>query len=295
MRKDKKPKQKWKLWQKITLILAAVIFLAGVGMLLFPTVSNFFGQQRANRVIEDIDASMEHVVPDKTAADSTADSAKADPVIAGVTANSFAEALEKGEIDAEGYVIDGDGSRVSSSPIIFEYDLDALHRDSLAYNEWLPDHQGTVDTTDYASAALDMSRYGLSNYYCSLSAPSIYLYLPVYLGASDAMMSCGAAHLSGTSLPVGQKDTNVAIAGHTDYIGRIFFDNIRKLEIGDTVTIDNYWETIDYQVIDHKIVAEDDTADIYIQKGRQLLTLITCVRSAHGDGFDRYLVICEKK
>ena len=139
-----------------------------------------------------------------------------------------------------------------------------------------------------------MSDYGLSNFYCFLSAPSIDLYLPVYLGANDPMMASGAAHLSGTSLPIDQKSTNSAIAGHTGYIGRIFFDNIRRLEIGDTVSIHNYWEDIDYQVIDYKIVAADVTDDIYIQEGRQLLTLITCIYSGYGDDFDRYLVICEK-
>ena len=287
-----KPKQKWKRWQKVTLTIAAVILIAGLGFLLFPTVSNFFGQQRANATIEEFKTTKQHIVPKPDQKD---DNAESDPVIESVTADNYHDALQAGQIDAEGYVIDDDGDRVSDTPIVFEYDLDALHRDSLAYNESLIDHQGTVDTTDYASAALDMRRYGLSNFYCYLSAPAIDLYLPVYLGANDAMMSCGAAHLSGTSLPVDQKNTNVAIAGHTDYIGRIFFDNIRHLEIGDTVTIDNYWEMIDYKVIDYKIVAPDETNDIYIQKGRQLLTLITCIYSGYGNDFDRYLVICEKK
>ncbi|WP_407723507.1 class C sortase [Ruminococcus sp. JL13D9] len=201
---------------------------------------------------------------------------------------------DSGEVDSEGYVIDGDGNRTSDSPVIFEYDLNALHRDSVAYNKGLINHQGTVDTSDYTKAALKMSDYGLSNFYCYLSIPSIDMYLPVYLGANDDMMSCGAAHLAGTSLPVDMNDTNVALAGHTGYIGRIFFDHIRELDIGDTVTIHNYWETINYKVIDYKVVAPDNPNDIFIKDGRQMLTLITCIKSK-GEGFDRYLVICEKK
>lgn len=288
--KTQKPKKKWKLWQKIMLIIASVILIAGLGLLLFPTVSNFFGQQRANSVIDQFEATRQHIVPD-----SSDGKGNDDPVVAGVTARSAKEAKEKGEIDEEGYVISSEGYRISSEPVVFQYDLDALRRDSIAYNQGLINHQGTVDTTDYASAALNMSDYGLSNFYCYLSAPSINLYLPVYLGASDEVMSCGAAHLSGTSLPIDQTDTNSAIAGHTDYIGRIFFDNIRKLENGDTVSIHNYWETIDYEVIDSKIVAENETGDIYIQEGRQLLTLITCIYAGQAEEFDRYLVICEKK
>ena len=37
------------------------------------------------------------------------------------------------------------------------------------------------------------------------------------------------------------------------------------------------------------------TDDLYIEEGRQLLTLITCIRSEKPVVFDRYLVICEKK
>ena len=286
---SKKPKKKWKLWQKITLTAAIILLLVGVGFLAFPTVSNFFGQLRANQTIDEYKTTLQHIVPKGPDG-----SDPSDPVISGIKSRSFKEALEKGEVDEEGYAV-SDGKRVSGSPVVFEYDLDALYRDSLAYNESLINNQGTVDTSDYSTAALDMSKYGLSNFYGYLSAPSIDLYLPIYLGANDAMMSCGAAHLSGTSLPVDQNNTNVAIAGHTDYIGRIFFDNIRKLEIGDTVTVDNYWETIDYEVIDYKVVAENETQDIYIQDDRQLMTLITCIYAGSPDTFDRYLVICEKK
>ena len=284
MAKHKKEKRKFKLWQKIILIIASVMLAAGVAFLLFPTVSNFFGQQKANAIIEDFNDSLDNIIPSDGSANANIPST--------ITAKNHADAVKNGEIDDEGYPIGPDGRRTSSTPVIFEYDLDALYRDSVAYNKSLINHQGTVDTSDYSKAALKMSGYGLSNFYCYLSAPTINMYLPVYLGANDSMMSCGAAHLSGTSLPVDMMDTNAAIAGHTDYIGRIFFDNIRHLDVGDTVTVNNYWESIDYKVIAHKIVKANQTEDIYIQEGRQLLTLITCIPSRE-NGFDRYLVICE--
>ena len=287
MAKQEKEKKRFKLWQKIVLIIAILSLLTGVGFLAFPAVSNFFSQQRANEIIEDFHKSLDNVVPADTTGDKTP--------VSGVTAKSHAEAVKKGEIDDEGYAIDSNGNRTSDYPVVFEYDLDALYRDSVAYNKSLIHNQGTVETTNFASAALNMSSYGLSNFYCYLSAPSIHLYLPVYLGANDAMMSCGAAHLAGTSLPIDMNDTNVALAGHTGYIGRIFFDNTRKLELGDTVTIHNYWESIDYKVIDYKVIAPDNPNDIFIKDGRQMLTLITCIKSSKGEGFDRYLVICEKK
>ena len=142
---------------------------------------------------------------------------------------------------------------------------------------------------------LDLSDYGIyDGVYCYISAPTIGMRLPVYLGANDYMMSYGAAHLASTSLPLNDTNTNCAIAGHTGYIGRIFFDNLRGLSIGDTVTITNYWDQIDYQVIETKVVLPNNSSDVYIKKDRQLLTLITCVPAGNGL-FNRYLVICEKQ
>ena len=68
---------------------------------------------------------------------------------------------------------------------------------------------------------------------------------------------------------------------------------IRNLDTGDEVIVRNYWEDITYRVIDRKIVAEDEVDDLLIQTDRQLLTLVTCIRGE--DGFDRFLVICEKQ
>jgi sortase A len=97
-----------------------------------------------------------------------------------------------------------------------------------------------------------------------------------------------------TSLPVGGKSTNCVLSGHSGYVGRIFFDYIPSLSIGDEITVENYWDTLTYRVIDKQIHKKDESADCYITEGRDLLTLITCVSNGHG-GFDRFYLICERK
>ena len=276
---------KLKTWKKILLIIAFLMMLTGIGLMLFPPVSNYVGQQNANAAIEEYSETLDNVISDDSPLKETL----------GITADTYEEAVERGEIDREGYPIDVvTHTRTYDSPVSFRDDLDRLYRDSKEYNASILYHQGTVDTSDYTKAALKMSSYGLSNVYGYLSAPSIDLYLPIYLGASDDVMNYGAAHLYGTSLPIDEKDTNVAIAGHTGYIGRIFFDNIRHLDIGDTVSFTNYWETIDYSVVNTKVISPTQTDDFIIQPGRQLITLITCT-PAGGGKFNRYLVIAEKK
>ena len=284
MAEKKKEKRRFKLWQKIVLIIATLMLITGIVFLSFPPVSNFLGQQRANGIIEDFDDTLDYVVPEN---------GTNDKIPSSVTAKKHADAVKKGEVDKEGYPVDENGNRTSGKRVVFQYDLNALYRDSVAYNKSLVNHQGTVETTNFSSAALKMSDYGLSNFYCYIRAPRMVMSRPVYLGANDSMMSCGAAHLAGTSLPIDMKDTNAAIAGHTGYIGRIFFDNIRNLDVGDTVTVHNYWQSINYKVTGYKVVKPTECNDLLIQNGKQMLTLITCIKSKD-EGFDRYLVFCEK-
>lgn len=285
MKNRNKTKPKMRLWQRIMLIVALLMLLTGVGFLLFPPVSNAVGQVRANAVISDYEASL-GAVYDPASPDSASEEVRRR-----VTSPTFEQARKKGEVDKEGYAVNENGDRISSLPVVFQADLDRLRRDSIAYNQALLNHQGTPDTTDYERAAFDLGGYGLSNIYAFLKADSIGLSLPIYLGANDWAMSCGGAHLYGTSLPVSMNSTNVAIAGHTGYIGRIFFDNIRNLQYGDVVTVTNYWETLTYRVIAFKEVAPGEANDLLIQPNRRLLTLITCTPS--DTGFNRFLVICE--
>lgn len=282
---SQKTKPKMRLWQRILLIIALLMLLTGVGFLLFPPISNTVGQVRANAVISEYENALSAVY-DPASPDSASEEVRRR-----VTAPTFEQARQKGEVDKEGYAVSENGERISSLPIVFQADLDRLRRDSIAYNQSLLNHQGTPDTTDYERAVFDLGSYGLSNIYAYLKADSIGLNLPVYLGANDWAMSCGGAHLYGTSLPLGMNSTNVAIAGHTGYIGRIFFDNIRNLNYGDTVTVTNYWETVTYKVIAFKEVAPGEANDLLIQPNRRLLTLITCTPTDYGT-FNRFLVIC---
>lgn len=272
------------MWKKVLIIIAIILLLTGIGFVLFPPVSNFVGQQRANQVIADYETAADNVISEEE------QGLKEE---LGITAKSFQEARQKKEVDEQGYPINPTtGERIYDRPVTFVYDLNKLHEDSKAYNASILYHQGTVDTADYERAALNMSDYGLSDVYGYLSAPSVDMYLPIYLGGTEESMAYGGGHLYGTSLPLDDKDTNVVIGGHTGYIGRIFFDNIRYIPVGEKVTIKNYWETIDYKVVEHKVIRKDDSSELYIFPGKQKLVLVTCIS---GDAYNRHIVICEKE
>lgn len=126
-----------------------------------------------------------------------------------------------------------------------------------------------------------------------LEIPAMELTMPVYLGASDAHLAAGAAVLGNTSAPIGGDNTNCVIAGHRGWKGADYFRHIDHLQVGDTVTLTNLWETLTYTVTDIQIIQPHEVEKIKIQQCRDLLTLLTCHPYASG-GKQRYVVYCER-
>ena len=141
-------------------------------------------------------------------------------------------------------------------------DLDRLYQDSAAYNAALNERQDME--TDFSRAALNLTDYGIfDGIYGYISAPSIGLNIPIYLGAGEYNMACGGAHLYHTSLPLGGESTNTVIAGHTGYFGRTVFDYLPQLSEGDSVSVTTYFGTLNYCVIAKKEITATETNDLY--------------------------------
>ena len=146
----------------------------------------------------------------------------------------------------------------------------------------------------YEKPSFKLKDYGLeSEIFAVITIPSMELEMPIYLGATYQHMADGAALLSQTSIPMGGTNTNAVIAGHRGWGGASYFRYIEKMQVGDSVTITNLWETLEYRVIQIKIIYPYQVEEILIQEGRELLTLLTCHPYASG-GKQRFLVICER-
>ena len=142
--------------------------------------------------------------------------------------------------------------------------------------------------------ATDLIAYGIEDEIIGvLEIPAMELTMPVYLGASDAHLAAGAAVLGNTSAPIGGDNTNCVIAGHRGWRGADYFRHIDRLQVGDTVTLTNLWETLTYTVTDIQIIQPHEVDKIKIQQGCDLLTLLTCHPYASG-GRQRYVVCCER-
>ena len=143
-------------------------------------------------------------------------------------------------------------------------------------------------------SAADLTAYGIGDEIIGvLEITAMELTMPVYLGASDVHLTAGAAVLGNTSVPIGGDSTNCVIAGHRGWRGADYFRHIDRLQVGDTVTLTNLWETLTYTVADIQIIQPHEVEKIKIQPNRDLLTLLTCHPYASG-GRQRYVVYCER-
>ncbi|WRS29055.1 class C sortase [Actinomycetaceae bacterium MB13-C1-2] len=125
-----------------------------------------------------------------------------------------------------------------------------------------------------------------------LKVPSINIDLPIFHGTSDETLEKGVGHLQGTSLPVGGTDTHSVLTAHTGLAKATLFNNLNKVEIGDTFTVEVFGDVLTYRVIETRVVKPDDTEAIRLRAGDDLVTLVTC--TPLGINTHRYLVTGER-
>ena len=138
----------------------------------------------------------------------------------------------------------------------------------------------------------DFVKYSYSYVVAVLNIPKLNVKLPVYLGTTAENLNKGAAHLTSTSLPLGETNSNVVIAAHRGLVKHQMFRNIDKLEVGDKITLTTIWDFLEYKVTGKEIISPTDSSKIYIQEGKDMVTLITC--HPYRVNTHRYVVYCER-
>ena len=110
----------------------------------------------------------------------------------------------------------------------------------------------------------------------TVSIPSIDCHLPIFHGNSKETLTEGAVHMAFTSFPIGGESSHSVISAHTAYPRKRFFDRLTEVEIGDHFSVTVLGETLNYKVVDIKVVLPSETQYFEVQKGRDLVTLVTC-------------------
>lgn len=110
----------------------------------------------------------------------------------------------------------------------------------------------------------------------TINIPSIDCRLPIYHGSSENMLSKGAVHLAGTAFPIGGSSTRSVISAHTAFPGKIFFDRLSEVEIGESFSVTVLGDTLYYKVTEINIVLPDEVEYLQPVKDKDLITLVTC-------------------
>ena len=148
------------------------------------------------------------------------------------------------------------------------------------FNELLAKSALNDEEKDEYNAA--MSEYeNILNYndiMCTIEIPRITVDLPVYHDSTnrEEKLKKGCVHIANTSLPVGGASTHTVISAHSGYPEQVFFDELDKLEIGDTFKINVLNKTLTYKVCEINIVDPDDSSKLEIENGKDYVTLVTC-------------------
>lgn len=126
-----------------------------------------------------------------------------------------------------------------------------------------------------------------------IEIPRINVYLPIYHGDLKDVLTKGAAHMKGTSFPIGGKGTHAVISAHSGYPQQKFFDDLDNLKKDDTFRITVLDKKLEYKVKKINIVKPSDTSHTKIKQNKDLVTLVTCY--PYGINSHRLLVTGERQ
>lgn len=252
-----------RLKRKILKIIILLVFVTGLAIFLYPYTTKWFHEQSAKKVVDEFYEE------------------------AGISQD--ANTGSNGEVGEN--VKDTDKDRDYSR----SHMMNKLYEDLQAYNKQIYEEgqKELKDPFSYKTSSFDLTQYGLSeNVIGILWIPRLELELPIYMGANYDNLAKGIGLLGNTSMPLGGENTNVVLAGHRGFRGIPMFRNIQSIQIGDKIQITTPWDTLVYRVTELKIVPKDSTDVIYIEEGKDRVTLLTCHPYTKNE--QRYVVIAER-
>ncbi|HAR1791429.1 TPA: class C sortase [Enterococcus faecium] len=109
-----------------------------------------------------------------------------------------------------------------------------------------------------------------------IEIPKINVSLPIFDQTTEIFLQKGTSLLEGSSYPTGGKNTHAVLSGHRGLPEAKLFTDLPKLKKGDQFFIQINGKTLAYQVEKIQVVLPDEVDSLGIQKGRDLVTLLTC-------------------
>ena len=157
------------------------------------------------------------------------------------------------------------------------------------YNQSLIDRPNSYllseEQRENYNALLDIGGNGIMGY---IEIPKLDVVLPLYHGTEEGILQVAIGHLDWTSLPVGGESSHCVVSGHRGLPSARLFTDLDKMEVGDTFLLRVLDEVLTYEVDQIRIVEPQETDDLLIVEGEDLVTLVTC--TPYGINTHRMLV-----
>ena len=135
------------------------------------------------------------------------------------------------------------------------------------------DVQAYTEIAEAYNKSFNVAENGLIGY---VEVPKIDVYLPIFHGTSEEVLSKGAGHLQNTSFPIGGTSTHSIISAHTAFPTETFFDYLTDMETGDMFYIYVLGDTLAYKVDKISVIDPEDTNELRIIPDEDYVTLLTC-------------------
>ena len=146
-------------------------------------------------------------------------------------------------------------------------------------------YQMTDEERKEYESLLNVGGNGIMGY---ISIPDIDVELPIYHGTDNAVLTIGAGHLEGSSLPVGGTGTHAVITGHRGLPRAKLFTDLPKISEGSIFQITVLNKTLTYEVDQILTVLPDEVESLEIDPQQDYVTLVTC--TPYGINSHRLLV-----
>lgn len=185
-------------------------------------------------------------------------------------------------------------SQVAQKAEAGEIDYTAQWDAAKEYNEALlpsilPDSFAIAAASDEPDetymSCLNLNGDGMMGY---VEIPKIDIKIPVYHTVKDDVLEKAAGHLEGSSLPAGGESTHSVISAHRGLPSAALFTDLDKMEKGDHFLLYILDDVLCYKVDKISVVEPDDTKDLEVEEGQDLVTLLTC--TPYGVNSQRLLV-----
>lgn len=175
-----------------------------------------------------------------------------------------------------------------------EIDYTAQWEAAEAYNEdllpsILPDSFAIAAASEEPDAAymscLNLNGDGMMGY---VEIPKINIKIPIYHTVNEQVLEKAAGHLEGSSLPAGGPNTHAVISAHRGLPSASLFTDLDKLTQGDHFLLYILDEVLCYEVDKISVVEPEETQELAVEEGQDLVTLLTC--TPYGVNSHRLLV-----